>query len=196
MRSPLGSKSPSSDKGHNNCVQRCCLLKSEDWINQYETNKKSILHFSVWSMPWNVVHVSCMCMAGVRVRLSADPALIRWQHTKVPVWWRVFSTLEPLVRVWNGSLTVATAGKSQEKSQPCREPRDKSRVQKLEPSRRVGGNTMQFNAALILFSPPVFLCRATVKGHRYPALQSTWILSADAAWWHHGQHKGRKQLFL
>ena len=43
-----------------------------------------------------------------------------------------------------------------------------------------GWRRHQFNAALSLF-PPVFLCRATVKGHRYPALQSTWILSADAA---------------
>lgn len=47
-------------------------------------------------------------------------------------------------------------------------------------SAKTGTWRQQFNAALSLFSP-AFLCRATVKGHRYPAVQSTWILSADAA---------------
>lgn len=43
---------------------------------------------------------------------------------------------------------------------------------------------------------PVSSCRAAAKGHRYAAVQPTWILPADAAWRHHGQHKGWKQLIL
>lgn len=43
---------------------------------------------------------------------------------------------------------------------------------------------------------PVFSCRATAKGHRYPAVQPTRILPADATWRYHGQHKGWKQLIL
>lgn len=43
---------------------------------------------------------------------------------------------------------------------------------------------------------PVSSCRAAAKRHRYAAVQPTWILPADAAWRHHGQHKGWKQLIL
>lgn len=43
---------------------------------------------------------------------------------------------------------------------------------------------------------PVLSCRAAAEGHCYPAIQPTWILPADAAWRHHGQHKRWKQLIL
>lgn len=43
---------------------------------------------------------------------------------------------------------------------------------------------------------PVLPCRATAERHCHPAIQSTWILPADAAWRHLGQHEGRKQLIL
>lgn len=43
---------------------------------------------------------------------------------------------------------------------------------------------------------PVSSCRAAAEGHRYAAVQPTWILPADAAWRHRGQHKGWKQLIL
>lgn len=39
-------------------------------------------------------------------------------------------------------------------------------------------------------------CRTTAERHRYTAVQPTWILPADAAWRHHGQHKGWKQHIL
>lgn len=40
------------------------------------------------------------------------------------------------------------------------------------------------------------LCRAPAEGHRHTTLLQTRLLPPDAAGWHHGRHKGRKQLLL